>query len=175
LNERPQPPGSGGPTSGGKTPTPARREVSRTQRAESPTEAPVVSEATPTPGEHGWQEFLHFVSKEKITLLPYLKSSQTPSCDGAVLALAVPGGYYYDYLTQHTRQVEEMAQRFFGRALRVTVSVAEAAAAAPAPPESGAALHAAALGNPVVRAAVEILGGEVQEVRSRARREKGKE
>jgi hypothetical protein len=68
-----------------------------------------------------------------------------------------------------------MAQRFFGRALRVTVSVAEAAAAAPAPPESGAALHAAAVGNPVVRAAVEILGGEVQEVRSRGRREKGKE
>ena len=135
-----------------------------------------MSEATPTPGEHGWQEFLHFVSKEKVTLLPYLKSSQAPSCDGPVLALAVPGGYYYDYLTQHTRQVEEMAQRFFGRALRVTVSVAEAAAApGPAPPESAAAVHAAALENPVVRAAVEILGGEVQEVRSRPRREKGKE
>jgi DNA polymerase-3 subunit gamma/tau len=170
LNDRPQPPGSGGPSSGGKTPTPARREASRAEHATSS------ADATTVPGGGGWEEFLHFVSKEKITLLPYLKSSQTPSCDGAVLALAVPGGYYYDYLTQHTRQVEEMAQRFFGRALRVTVSVAGTAAEpAPAPPESGAALHAAALGNPVVRAAVEILGGEVQEVRSRARREKGKE
>ena len=176
LNDRPQPPGSGGPASGGKTPTPARREAGRAEHAASSAEAPVASAATTIPGGGGWEEFLHFVSKEKITLLPYLKSSQTPSCDGAVLALAVPDGYYYDYLRQHTRQVEEMAQRFFGRALRVTVSVAEAAAApGPAPPESAAAVHAAALENPVVRAAVEILGGEVQEVRSRPRREKGKE
>jgi len=35
---------------------------------------------------------------------------------------------------------------------------------------SPAALHAAALDNPAVRAAVEILGGQVQEVKARPRR-----
>lgn len=176
LNGRSQSPGSAGPAPGSKTATPGRREGSRAQRDASPAEAPVTSGATTIPGERSWEGFLYFVSKEKITLLPYLKSSQAPACDGAVLALTVPGGYYYDYLAQHTRQVEEMAQRFFGRTMRVTVSAIEGAPEPPpAPPESAATLHAAALGNPVVRAAVEILGGEVQEVRSRARRERGNE
>jgi DNA polymerase-3 subunit gamma/tau len=176
LNGRPHSSGSPGPAAGSKVSTPARREISRTHRDAGPVEAAVTSGATTIPGERSWDGFLHFVGKEKVTLLPYLKSSQTPACDGAVLALTVPGGYYYDYLAQHARQVEEMAQRFFGRAVRLTVSAIEAAPeSTPAPPESAAALHAAALGNPVVRAAVEILGGEVQEVRSRVRRERGSE
>jgi DNA polymerase-3 subunit gamma/tau len=176
LNGQPQSTGGAGPAAGGKAPTPARRQVGGAQRDASPADSPSTSAVTTAPGERNWEGFLHFVSKEKITLLPYLKSSRAPSCDGTVLPLIVPSGYYYDYLAQHTGQVEEMAQRFFDRAVRVTVSAAEAAPApTPAPAESNAKLHAAALGNPVVRAAVEILGGEVQEVRSRARRERGKQ
>jgi DNA polymerase-3 subunit gamma/tau len=126
--------------------------------------------------QRSWEEFLAFVGKEKVTLLPYLQSSQPPPLGGPTIALNVPGGYYYDYLAQrnHTQLVEDLARRFFGRPLRITVS-----AAAPAqeqsstPAESPAVMQAAALDDPVVRAAVEILGGEVQEVKSRARRGKG--
>ncbi|MFI5364377.1 MAG: hypothetical protein ACHQ4J_02025, partial [Candidatus Binatia bacterium] len=86
-------------------------------------------------------------------------------------------GYYYDYLAQrdHTQLVEDLARRFFGRALRVIVNAAEAKEAAADAPvaESAAALHAAAMGDPVVRAAVEIFGGAVTEVKSRTRRGKG--
>jgi hypothetical protein len=90
----------------------------------------------------------------------------------------VPRGYYFDYLAQreHTRLVEDLAKRFFGRPLRVTVRGTEAAPAdadATEPETSPAALQAAALGDPTVRAAVEILGGEVQEVRPRTRRQGG--
>jgi DNA polymerase-3 subunit gamma/tau len=127
----------------------------------------------PSGGECSWDAFLAFVAKEKITLSPYLESSQPTHPDGATLALRVPSGYYYDYLAQrdHTQLVEELAERFFGRPIRVTVTAAEAQqATAPSREESPTALHAAALGDPVVRAAVEIFGGEVQEVKSRARR-----
>jgi DNA polymerase-3 subunit gamma/tau len=176
LNGRPHSPGGAGPAPGGQTAPPARREGAREQRDASRAEASTASVATTIPGERNWEGFLHFVSKERITLLPYLKSSQAPACDGTVLTLVVPGGYYYNYLAQHVRQVEDMAQRFFGSAVRVTVSAVDTVPAPTTPPpESAAALHAAALGNPVVRAAVEILGGEVQEVRSRARRKRGNE
>ena len=137
--------------------------------------APAGSTAVAAVG-HTWEEFLEFVGKEKVTILPYLQNSRIPTLDGAGLALVVPPGYYYDYLAQrqHTQVVEELVQRFFGRPLRVTVQAAETALPPAATPAASAAdLHAAALGNPVVRAAVEILGGEVQEVRSRTRREKG--
>lgn len=127
----------------------------------------------PADGERSWDEFLAFVAKEKVTLVPYLRSSQPTHPDGATLALLVPSGYYYDYLAQrdHTQLVEELAQRFFGRPVRITVAAVEVQqAAAPSREENPATLHAAALGDPVVRAAVEIFGGEVQEVKSRARR-----
>jgi DNA polymerase-3 subunit gamma/tau len=123
-----------------------------------------------------WNDFLAFVGKQKVTLLPYLQNSAPVSCAGDELALTVPDGYYYDYLVQRgqTQLVEELARQFFGRPMRVTVNAAVAASQpepAAAPP--AAALHEAALGNPAVRAAVEILGGEVQEVKARPRRERG--
>jgi DNA polymerase III subunit gamma/tau len=131
----------------------------------------------PAAASAGWGEFLAFVGKEKVTLLPYLQASQPAHVDGDALALRVPTGHYYDYLVQHTQLVQDLAGRFFGRALRVTVTAVEPVAPSSGPPasDSPAALQAAALGNPVVRAAVEIFGGEVQAVKSRARREGGTE
>jgi hypothetical protein len=126
-------------------------------------------------GANAWSDFVAFVGKEKVTLLPYVSNSQVSQLDGPVLTLQVPRGYYYDYLVQrdHTQLVEDLARRFFGRELRVTVSAIDVEAGANAPAETTdnpATLHAAALDNPAVRAAVEILGGEVQEVRARPRR-----
>src|SRR5207245_2629351 len=125
--------------------------------------------ATTHPSNDRWDDFLAFVTKEKLTLLPYLKASQPPSLDGPLLVLNVPRGYYYDYLVQrdHTQQIQDLAARFFGRALRVGVNAIDVGASLhqqPATDENPAALHAAALGDPVVKAAVEIFGAEVQEV-----------
>jgi DNA polymerase-3 subunit gamma/tau len=130
---------------------------------------------------HSWEAFLGFVGTQKVALATYLRASQPAAVDGTVLALRVPAGHYHDYLAQrdHTQLVEELAQQYFGRPLRVTVETASAAgraAEATAEPAGNAAeLHSAALGDPVVRAAVEIFGGEVQEVKSRTRRTRGTE
>jgi len=179
--ERGLPAGDGSP--GGSRPLSAT-----TPPAARPAPRPTAERAAPTSSEaapHGstasaprggsWRDFVAFVGKEKVTLLPYVQISEPPAVDGPVLALRVPRGYYYDYLAQHTDLVQELAARFFGRSFRVTVTGTDAAEPerAAAEPESPAALQAAALGNPVVRAAVEILGGEVQEVKPRVRRERG--
>jgi DNA polymerase-3 subunit gamma/tau len=174
--------GGNGSPSGSRTrpaeETPVGRQPPVTE-ANTGTAAQQPAPMTQSRGQGGnWDEFLAFVGKEKLTLLPYLKASQPPPLDGPVLPLNVPRGYYYDYLVQrdHTQQIQELAARFFGRRLRVTVSathVAEPAHGRAVADDSPASLHAAALGDPVVKAAVEILGGEVQEVRAHQRRQKG--
>ena len=129
-------------------------------------------------GDQSWDGFLAFVGKQKVSLATYLRASEPSAVDGPTLALRVPAGHYHDYLAQrnHTQLVEDLAQQFFGRPLRVTVQVASPAAESTAEPaEDAADLHSVALGDPVVRAAVEIFGGEVQEVKSRARRPRGTE
>jgi DNA polymerase-3 subunit gamma/tau len=173
---------------GSPTGSPGSARIARTETPQEPPARPrPVAEPTgasanpapapvPTAGRTGtWDDFLAFVAKEKVTLLPYLQASRIPPCDGATLALRVPGGYYYDYLAQrdHTQIVEALAARFFGRPVRITVTAETAPEDAAPRAESSADLQAAALGDPVVRAAVEILGGEVQAVKSRAQRGKG--
>jgi DNA polymerase III subunit gamma/tau len=168
--------GAAGPaTTGGPSPTSGRAPAAGRRVTSAAASAAVPETAVPPGADRSWEEFVAFVGKEKVTLLPYVSHSQVPHLDGPQLTLNVPRGYYYDYLVQrdHTQLVEELARRFFGRDLRVTVNAIDMDAAAPASaaaPESPAALHAAALDNPAVRAAVEILGGEVQEVKARPRR-----
>ncbi|MCK6556359.1 DNA polymerase III subunit gamma/tau [Candidatus Binatia bacterium] len=140
--------------------------------------APDAQPARETPGR-SWEDFLATVAKEKVTLLPYLLKSAPPNLEGPELALSVPSGYYYDYLAQrdHAQIVEDLARRFFGRSYRVSVRTSEAAPAAPASgtAPTAADLHAAAMDHPAVRAAVEILGGEVHEIKPRGRRDRGGE
>lgn len=73
-------------------------------------------------GQDQWEAFVEFVAHEKVTLLPYLRQSLPPTCGGRVLGLTVPQGYYFDYLKQHIPLVQELAERFFDRPIRVTVS-----------------------------------------------------
>ncbi|HVM96465.1 MAG TPA: DNA polymerase III subunit gamma/tau [Candidatus Acidoferrales bacterium] len=151
---------------GAPTPSPSRAPAARP--APAPAVVPVSS------SEAGWADFLTFVGREKIMLLPYLQATQSSHLQGGELVLQVAKGHLYDYLADrsHTRIVEELAERFYGRAVRVSVRAAEADAetAATADPASPAALHKSAMGHPAVQAAVEILGGEVHEVKPRPRR-----
>ena len=125
-----------------------------------------------------WDDFVGFVAREKVTLLPYVRSSRSPQLGGKDLVLVVPRGYYYDYLVQreHTQLVEELARRFFGQPVRVVVTAADpegdGAEAAPDAAASPAVIQAAVMENPTVRAAVEILGGQLHEVKRRTRRGK---
>ena len=161
-----------GGTASTPVPRPAGKPVTASDRETVSASPAAPSTARPVPSK-SWDDFLAFVGKEKGTLLPYLQACHAPQLDGAEVVLSVTSGHYYDYLARrdHTQLVEELAGRFFSRPLRITVTTA----AAVDEPDAGAAenpaeLHAAAVENPVVRAAVEIFGGEVQEVKSRARK-----
>jgi hypothetical protein len=100
----------------------------------------------------------------------------------SVLEIRAPAGFRHDYLARrdHVAEVEDLVGRFFQRPLRVVVHPGTAkklggeGQAADAD-TSAADPTTAALGDPVVRAAVEILGGEVAEVRSRRSRRREEE
>ena len=59
--------------------------------------------------------------------------------------------------------LEDLAREFFGQPMRVSVEAVEETSVPPAPPPAPAEL----LENPAIRKAVEILGGEVREIRNR--------
>ncbi|HYD47566.1 MAG TPA: hypothetical protein VEB21_04430, partial [Terriglobales bacterium] len=160
-------------------PTPIRREpppapTATARAASSPLPAATAAAAAPS-GPTSWDGFLEFVGKNKITLLAYLQASPPPDICGNKLSLSVPKGYYLDYLGQrdHIALVEELASRYFGRPISVAVSASAPAPASAKPVEQGpsaAELHAQAADDPKVQAALEILGGEIREVRPRRRR-----
>ncbi len=128
-------------------------------------------------GEKGWDDFLAFVSKEKVALATFLRGCSGSAIDDGSLRVTATNNAFYDYLTnqEHQQLVEQLALKFFGRGLRLIVERGDAPAdTAPAEP-SAAELHETALRHPKVQAAMSILGGEVQEVKSRARRGQGKE
>ena len=164
--------GSDGGTSTTSTPRSGRpagtRPTGTAQRSAPSGGAPAVQEAI----GNSWQGFVEFVRRNKITLSAYVEAAVAPQLDGDAIRLRVPAGHFYDYLTTPTNLtvVKELAQKFFARAMRVEVESHVAAAAKPEAPEPTAAeLHAAALKDPTVQAAVQILGGEVREVRARKR------
>jgi DNA polymerase III subunit gamma/tau len=129
-------------------------------------------------GDRSWEEFIDFVRKEKVTLVTYIERSQVARLGSGVLELAVPEGYYYDYLIHrdHLKIVEELAARFFGGDVRVIIT-AHKVDAAPAAEQgekvSRAQQAASVMAHPAVRAAVDILGGELQEIKTRVRPERG--
>ena len=161
-------------------PTPAPPALPQRATHQSPVAPAAAPDSGRRPASPGgsWDDFLSFVATEKVTLLTYLRASAPPVLDGPHLTLSVPPGYYYDYLAQkdHTALIEDLARRFFGRPLRVAVnaSTSEAGSAAPPGPHP-ADLQAVALNDPRVQAAVQILGGEVEQVKPRTRRQRGTE
>jgi DNA polymerase-3 subunit gamma/tau len=123
-----------------------------------------------------WTAFVEFVARERATLAHHLRKCAPGEIGSGGVRLRAPRGFYYDYLARadHVAQISALATRFFERPLTVAVECEPSGNGAekPAPeaaPESSAQLAETALGNPAVRAAVEILGGEVQEVRRRPR------
>ena len=92
------------------------------------------------------------------------------------LEIEASNNFRHTYLSRsdHVSEIEELAGRFFDRKLWVKVTMptapqmaAAADGSAKKAKSSSAERAEAALGNPIVKAAVEILGGEVAEVRER--------
>ena len=170
--------------SGSGSPAPAKR-LSRTGAGRSEAEPPVPPEPSGPPsstaGRAGgigrWADFMAYAVGERPALAHHLGTCTVQGVDETTIEIAAPRGFRHDYLAsrENTRQVESLAQRFFERPLRLRLmegntptpqrsEVVEASS--PPAVDVGAAER-----NPVVRAAVEILGGEVSEVRpSRPRR-----
>jgi DNA polymerase-3 subunit gamma/tau len=139
--------------------------------------APSIAAGTPPEGAGPWNEFIAFVAKERGTLAHYLEKCQVASLEQTKLELRAPKGFYYDYLARadHVAQLTDFATRFFSRGMAVRVQSDSAgsglkAKSEPAPTETMVKITEAALVNPAVRTAVDILGGEVQEVRQRRTR-----
>jgi DNA polymerase-3 subunit gamma/tau len=129
-----------------------------------------------------WDGFLAFVNEKRGTLGLHLGTCSVLQLDDAVLEIEAPTSFRYNYLARrdHLEEMEELARQFFGSERRIKVRARGTPAAAGGATEeakepSSAELATAALGNPIVRAAVDILGGEVAEVRARRprRREDG--
>jgi DNA polymerase-3 subunit gamma/tau len=157
--------------------------------AEPPVAVPIAAAASPAApppqgdGSGDWSGFIAFVAKERGTLAHYLEKCQVAALEQNKLELRAPKGFYYDYLARadHVAQLTDFASRFFARGMAVrvqsdaTTNGLKPVVANPAPAETMAKMTEAALVNPAVRTAVDILGGEVQEVRQRrprAREEK---
>jgi DNA polymerase-3 subunit gamma/tau len=158
----------GGGTVKPAAPAAAPAGVSHPQRRSAPA-APVSAEA---PNGAGWEGFVDYVRRNKIAMLAYIQSAAAPQLEGDAIRLRVPSGHFYDYLSapSNLNALKELAQKFFARAMQVAVEAYTAPPQQPAEPEPTAAeLHEAALSDPSVKAAVQILGGEIQEVRSRRR------
>jgi DNA polymerase-3 subunit gamma/tau len=86
--------------------------------------------------------------------------------DAEALVLAVPA-FAAARLRERSAALEEIAGRFFGRPLRVRVAEQDGAADAPRPPDGEAVRlrRQAALNHPGVARALEILDGEILEIR----------
>jgi DNA polymerase-3 subunit gamma/tau len=161
---RPAPPRSAA------APTPARAAGPPLARAPDPAPAPTPARAAASGGQ-SWEAFVAFARGERPTLAEHLAKCALTRLDAQEIAIAAPRGFRADYLARrdHVAQIAELAERFFGRAMRVQVAAGDttSAAAFDAPRATTAELTSAALQDPAVQAAVNILGGEIAEVRER--------
>ena len=138
-------------------------------RTASPAET--VSGPPPTPGNGGgpsssrWEEFLSFVQKTRISLFLTLSQARALVEAPGRLVIGVAKEFSRKELARRETLsvLEDLAREFFGQPMRVSVEAVEETSVPPAPPPAPAEL----LENPAIRKAVEILGGEVREIRNR--------
>jgi hypothetical protein len=151
-------------------PPPARAETIPPAAASPPTAA-APRAAAPPAGERSWEAFVAFAQAERPTLAEHLAKCALSRLDNQQIATDAPRGFRADYLSRrdHVAQIEDLAARFFGRPMRVQVTAAtpSSVAAAAAPRATAAELTSAAMQDPAVQTAVNILGGEIAEVRER--------
>jgi DNA polymerase-3 subunit gamma/tau len=159
----PSPRGNGG---GDRGPRPEAAAPSSTSRKDEDGRGAAPENAPRPAGEDArWEELLAFVQAKKIGLYLSLSHARHLRGGGGTLVLGVAKEKFRSELTSRTTlsQLEALVSEFYGSPTRVRVeAVSEEAAPPPAQPSPTEVLD-----HPSVKAAVEILGGEVREVRAR--------
>ena len=151
------------------TPTPPPRGNGEPRMAASPPPAAGPPDeprpAAPAPDGARWQELLQFVQSKKLGLYLSLSHARFLSASAGSLQLGVAKEKFRNELASKAAlsQLEELASEFYGAPTRIRVeSVSDDAPPAPPPPSASDMIE-----HPTVKAAVEILGGAVREVRPR--------
>ena len=167
------------PAPGRRKPVPTRA----TANARSNTGGDDASPSSPEPNGAGapgqgldaasaWPAFRAFATERMPTLGAHLETCESAELGEHSLSIAAPEGFRANYLRESTSSsaLEELAGTFFGRRMRVTIvgQRREDPAAADGPTEPTPAERAeAAMKNPAVQKTLEILDGELSEVRQR--------
>ncbi len=143
--------------------------ASASRPAVAPKAAPPseVAQTDAVGGEDGrWEELLGFVQQKKIGLYLSLSHARFLARANGTLAVGVAKEKFRAELTSRATQsqLEALISEFYGTPTRVRVEAVseEARSAAPAAASANEMLE-----HPSVKAAVDILGGEVREVRPR--------
>jgi hypothetical protein len=132
--------------------------------------APATSSPPPSPqSPDAWTDFVAFVSKERRLLGPHLEECLLAEVRDGTMELAVPKGFHHEYLARREmlNALEELAGRFYGRPMKLALRVSEASLRPAKPAVDPTKLKQDALEDPKVRSALEILGGEVRDVKPR--------
>jgi DNA polymerase-3 subunit gamma/tau len=166
------------PTAAGERPPLAESRATAPEPRPAPAKGAggVVRDSAPPPaaaaGDGSWEGFLAYVGTEKMFLAPHLKECVLSGLGDDKLDLLVPKGFHHDYLarSENLRVVQDLAARFWGRQIQVAMRVSEASLKPAKPVADKAQLRQEALEDPKVRTVLEVLGGELKEVKPRGAR-----
>jgi hypothetical protein len=110
-----------------------------------------------------------FAQRENRGLFAALEGGRASHWDGERLRLELPAGIGARRLASRRADLEAVCERFFGRTVRLELAIPDEPGAAgearEASQEAGAARRREALDHPAVNAALEILDGEILEIR----------
>jgi DNA polymerase-3 subunit gamma/tau len=117
-----------------------------------------------------WQDFVAFVRKHKPVLATHLEFCSRAEVAADCLTLVMPRGLHLDYLEQprSRAQLASLARQFFHSNLQLQF-VQDTGSSTDSPAEKQRKERQKVVDHPLVRAAVEILGAQIQEVRPRNR------
>jgi DNA polymerase-3 subunit gamma/tau len=110
-----------------------------------------------------------FAQRENRGLFAALEGGRASHWDGERLRLELPAGIGARRLASRQAELEAVCERFFGRPVRLELAIPDEPGAGgearEASQEAGAARRREALDHPAVNAALEILDGEILEIR----------
>jgi DNA polymerase-3 subunit gamma/tau len=126
---------------------------------------------TPTDGARGWPAFVAAAQGKGLRM--FLLGSRVLEESGDRLHIGLATELAEQTLRQHMSMLAELAAAAYGGPRRIELSVVHATEPSSATPASAAArareLDERARSSPTVRSAVEVLGGEITDVRPRSR------
>ena len=143
---------------------------------ELPGDAPEDSVLPGVRDSGSWEGYCAFAGQRVPTLASHLATCDGGELEGNVLTIHAVEGFRANYLSDSERcaQLQELASEFFGRRVRVHIKTRSRDRLEPGEAKPSQADRAeAAMNHPIVRAAMDILGGEVAEVRERRSRQRG--